>query len=194
MQYSNEESIPINLIRQYLFCPRIPWFKYNLSIQPPEQSWMKAGEKYHNSQKTEYKRRFLNLIVEPYEKILNFQVESSILGIHGIVDEIIKNEIEFLVVEYKLDSRKPFKGQIFQALGYLYAAEETLKLKGKGAILIKGSAHKPYVINNTDILKVEFIKVLNNLKASLKRDSIPFSSADSNKCGQCEYLRHCNDR
>jgi CRISPR-associated exonuclease Cas4 len=50
-------SLPISLIRQYCFCPRIPYFQELLKLNPKRPQWVKQGEKLHQQQQKVFKHR-----------------------------------------------------------------------------------------------------------------------------------------
>ena len=43
-------------------------------------------------------------------------------------------------------------------------------------------------------IKKDFFDTLKNIEQIVKKDTLPNSSADENRCGQCEYLNFCDDR
>ncbi|MGR5302214.1 CRISPR-associated protein Cas4 [Vibrio alfacsensis] len=189
-----DESIPISHIRQYLFCPRIPWFKHVMSFEPPEQGWVTQGKRWHQSQNPRHKRRLHHDIESPRECIIDAYVKSSTLGIHGLVDEIVMNAEKCVVIEYKVDKGKPTLAQKYQLIAYSLAAEETYQRDVVAAILLKGSANKQYRISVSNTEKINLINVLASMRKVLSCQRVPFSSASEAKCAQCEYLRYCNDR
>lgn len=194
MAFSEFDILPISYLRQHLFCSRIPWFKHVMNFEPPEQQWVLHGRKWHESQNPRNKRRVCRLIDEPLTKKTEVYVKSMVLGIHGYIDELILNNHECIVIEYKVDTAKPNLAQQVQLLGYAIAAEEFLGLKVKGGILLKGSAIKQYSINLNRQLKQQLLLTLGAMRENISSHRIPKTSAQSAKCDQCEYLRYCNDR
>ncbi len=97
-----EDLIAISDIRQYVFCPRIPWYKYVMNFTPPEQAWVTQGKRWHKEQETQYKRRVSRYIKYPVQYKANVYVQSISLNIHGYIDELITNDEQCVVVEYKI--------------------------------------------------------------------------------------------
>lgn len=188
------EYIPINYLRQFVFCPRIPWFKYVMAFEPPEQQWVIQGKEWHDAQRTLFKRRVAYDLSPPIEHKQDVYVKSDKLKLHGYVDEVIFSPTGCAVVEYKIDQGKPNLGQRLQLLAYVEAIEETYMLPVVNAILLKGSARKQYKIAIDQSARDLLLKKLSALRGILNSHRMPFSSASENKCDQCEYLRYCNDR
>lgn len=189
-----EESIPISHIRQYIFCPRIPWYKHVMSFEPPEQGWVTQGKRWHEAQNPRHRRRVNHDIPSPREHMIDAHVRSQTLGVHGLADEIVMNESKCVVIEYKVDKKKPTLAQKLQLLAYAISAEETYHREVVAAILLKGSANKQYRISLDHKLRLELSQTLHALRQTLSSYRLPFSSAEEAKCAQCEYLRYCNDR
>ena len=47
MDSSNRESLPVSYIRQFCFCPRIPFLSVFLEIKPPSPLWVQDGVDFH---------------------------------------------------------------------------------------------------------------------------------------------------
>jgi len=56
----NTYKIPVYLIRQYLFCPRVVYFLELLNIPKQTPIWVKEGEEFHKSISKLLKRRTLS--------------------------------------------------------------------------------------------------------------------------------------
>lgn len=189
-----EDSIPISYVRQYLFCPRIPWYKHVMSFEPPEQGWVTQGKRWHEGQISKYKRRIHHDIEQPREHIIEAYVKSVKLGVHGFIDELIIGNDKCIVIEYKVDKGKPTLSQKLQLIAYAIAAEETYKIEVIRCVLLKGDAKKQYPIILTNALKLQLLNTLSQLRKVLGNHRLPYSSASYAKCDQCEYQRYCNDR
>jgi len=193
MEYFNS-FVPISHIRQFLFCPRIPWFKEVMMFEPPEQGWVSQGKRWHEAQSPNNKRRLNRYLKGQQEHLTDAYVRSESLGVHGYIDELISNTTECVVVEYKVDTKKPTLAQKLQLMAYSIAAQETLSLEVVAGILLKGTARKQYKIDLNQSLKSDLLHTLVELRAVTGSHRMPKSSATESKCAQCEYLRYCNDR
>lgn len=56
---TESSSIPASLLRQYCFCPRIPFFTYVRQLHPPRAPWVEAGVAMHQRIEQLLKRRDL---------------------------------------------------------------------------------------------------------------------------------------
>ena len=85
--------IPINLIRQYHFCPRIVYFALLTNIKPIYPRHVDLGIRYHNIQdKLSKYRKFKKLNINYKEILLNKYFEDIDL-------ELIFNFLNFLYLD-----------------------------------------------------------------------------------------------
>lgn len=186
--------IPISYLRQFSFCPRIPWFKTIMQFEPPEQAWVKQGKQWHSSQQQLHKKRIVPSLTAPFERKTDCYVRDRNLGVHGYIDEISFNQEQGIVVEYKSDTNAPNKGQKLQLAAYAIAASSYFNIRVEQGFLLKGSGYKQFKIEIGNDLKLEVIKTTEKVRACMSKASLPMSSAQAAQCSQCEYLRYCNDR
>jgi CRISPR-associated exonuclease Cas4 len=165
-----------------------------MGFEPPEQAWVKEGKRWHTAQEQLYKQRLAQSLSHEVKRKTNCYVQDLSLGLHGYIDEFQYNQTDGVVVEYKSDNLKPNRAQILQLVAYAMAATNHLNVQVYYGILLKGNGFKQHKVNIESNLKLEVIKTVDTLRKNLKKTSLPNSSAQENKCIQCEYLRYCNDR
>ena len=191
-------SVPVSLLRQYCFCPRIPYFVLVKGIQPVETPWMKQGESYHEKQTLLNKRRSL----ERYDLEGNIRIEhrvslrSELLRLHGICDAILlKNDQPMAIVEFK--SRRKAKlnmGEVIQMVAYSMICEVEFGQKFPFGYILSGDKGNVKQVFIRPESKHKVFKIRDALIAQCEDCLLPSSSASSLQCGQCEYLNFCADR
>ena len=187
--------IPINLIRQYYFCPRIVYFNLLTDIKPIFPKHIELGNDYHLLQYQLTKNRKFKKLKIDYEKILTeFYLENKELNINGIVDLAFICKDEIIPVEYKFIENKPSFAYILQTVGYGILLEKEFKKPFKRGFIIYSNNIKFYQIILDEKLKNNFSKTLKNIEKILENGILPNSSASEAKCSQCEYLNYCDDR
>lgn len=195
-------SIPISLLRQYAFCPRIIYFSLLRGIDPASPLWVRQGVDEHDRQAQLNKRRsfarYLSLLQNEteYRVLTNVHVRSERLGIHGICDAVIVfDDGSRYVVEFK--KKLPNKGNIgalLQLTAYCMALEDEKNCLQKYAFIMYGERGK---LHRHEIT-LEWRQKVENVKRSvdliLEEGLMPDSSATEIQCCQCEYLNFCADR
>ena len=191
-----EDSLPASLLRQYLFCPRIPFYHEVLNIYPATRLWQSQGVDYHQREAMLLKRRNLAQFgIEDAKLEHNVSLKSSKLSIHGICDAVLISEREIAVLEFKLRSSvKVQKGHIYQLAAYALMAEEAYNKPCNNLFVLYGDKGKTHQVKCDSVLKQDLIKKIAEIKASFKKPVLPASPATEKQCGQCEYLNFCADR
>ena len=114
--------IPVNLIRQFHFCPRIVYYSLLTNIKPVYPKHVELGLKYHEVQeKLSKNRKFKKLKIDYQKIVLNKFLEDTELGIYGKVDLVLIAKEEVVPIEFKfIKPKKPSYSHILQLFGYGY--------------------------------------------------------------------------
>ncbi len=189
------ETIPVNLIRQWYFCNRIPFYQEMLGSNVTRPIWVDQGNSYELLQRKLFKRRNLSRF-HLSEGILlyNYNLVSEKLPFHGIADIIIQTKSEVHVVEVKLQLHEYHLGIQGQLAALSLLASEVFNKPATHAFLIYGKAAKIKHLTIDSRLKEKTINIASKILTSLKTGNKPKSSAQVNQCTLCEYINYCNDR
>ena len=188
-------SIPVNLIRQFCFCPRVPYFQEFLGFVPYRTQWVDQGERFHVEQEKVFKHRTLKRFgLEEACQKFNIDVSSESLSMHGVLDSLLLNKKNVFPIEFKLSEGKPNRGQILQVVAYGMVLEENLGLPCNVAFIVSGRKGKTHYIDVKTLYREQVIDIRNKIVAYMEKSYMPGSSATHNQCTQCEYLNYCNDR
>ena len=192
----SESTIPISLLRQYCFCPRIPYFQEVMQLQLTEKPWMKQGVAHHQRQAMLSRRRNLSRfgILGDARVLSDVYVRSQKLGCHGIADMMLETETSLYLVEFKISELKPVKGHILQVAAYAMAAEEQFEKPVAGVYILYGDRGKTFEVKLSAALRRQVENMVIRVSLLLNGASMPDSPASAEQCGQCEYLNFCADR
>jgi len=187
--------IPINLIRQYHFCPRIVYFALLTNIKPVYPRHVSLGVDYHKLQeKLSKHRRFKKLHISYNEILQEKYIENEKLDICGKVDLAFISDDEIIPCEFKNISSKPSYSYILQLYGYgVLLKNKYDKNLSQGFIFHSNNLKLDHIQFNSKIEK-DFLQTIKNIKQIVSNNILPNSSANELKCSQCEYLNFCDDR
>jgi len=187
-------SVPVNLIRQWCYCPRIVYYIELTDFPVVYPRWVKQGERFHERETALWRRRNLSRFDLERGKIhLDFDATSSRHQIHGIADMVIETEDAVYPVEFKLANSFQKKGGILQLVSYGLIMEEAFQKKSPAGFLAEGEKNI-LKIDFDDTLKAEVLSKVKQIKQMLSLGVKPDSSATIHQCVRCEYRNHCNDR
>ena len=188
-------SLPCSLLRQFHFCPRIPYFCEVLGVRPPQPLWVKQGVDWHRRQeRLSHNRTLSRYGLLSAQRHFQCQLESQTLGIHGVADLVLFTDSETIPVEFKQGSAPLNHGGQIQLTAYGVLAEERFQLPFKRGFVLVGDSPKAISFPDTTGRRADLLNTISRLRQTLDSPLLPDSSASLPQCGQCEYLARCNDR
>lgn len=139
-------KLPVNMIRQYCFCPRIVYYHMVVGLKVAYPGWVQYGEEYQHKQQVLDKRRTLSKFKPISEQAVlrqNTMLEHPSYPFYGICDGIIEDELEIIPIELKSFASKISLGQKMQLTAYGMLSELILKNHVPEAILLLVKRPKP---------------------------------------------------
>jgi CRISPR-associated exonuclease Cas4 len=167
-------SLPVSLIRQFVFCPRIPYFHELLGLRPNKPLWVKQGEAYHKRQDMLSKRRNLSRFgLDKGIQHHNLSLRDEALGIHGICDLLIETDEAVYPLEFKLYGEKPRRGQIYQLAAYGMLAEKEMSKPCHQGFILYGQKGNTQSIILDDKIREDVSAVIRNMQRILECQTMP---------------------
>ena len=187
-------SVPVNLLRQWCYCPRVVYYMELTETPVHRPLWVKQGEDFHLLEEKLWQRRNLSRFKLASGKTYhNLAMRNDELGLHGIVDMAIETDDAVYAVEFKLSPNNKKRGDILQLTAYAMLLEKHFSkpspvgfLAGKGKVL--------HIIGMDRARYQEVMTTIDEIRQMLQRGLKPESSATVVQCCACEYVNFCNDR
>ena len=187
-------SIPVNLIRQWCFCPRVVYYQELLGSTVSRPRWVEQGKSFHDLETVLWKRRNLSRFnLDTGKTHHNLLLESKPLGMHGIADMAIETESEVFGVEFKAKANPKRRGNMLQLCAYSMLLEEHFGKRAMAGFLVGGDNSVITVEINEDC-RSQVLRLVSAINEMLSQGRKPSSSASYAQCCNCEYINHCNDR
>ena len=192
-------SLPVSMLRQYCFCPRICYFYLIRQLKPQSPIWTQQGLDEHQRQEMLLSRRNLTKYgIRSEGKIsiqYNLELQSEELFMHGICDAVLKADDTVSILEFK-NTNSVINNIAFhiQLAAYAMLYEEMYSLKIKKGYILYGIKAKTLELNIDEAIKNKVIKIRDSIFALLEQGAMPSTSATANKCCQCEFFNFCSDR
>ncbi len=187
-------SIPVNLIRQWCYCPRKVYYFELTDFKIEYPTWIKQGEDFHQREEKLWRRRNLSRFnLKNGETHHNLVIKDDELELHGIVDMAIETDEAVHAIEFKLSANNQRRGDQLQLVAYAMLLEKYFSkpspvgfLVGKGKVL-----HTIYIDSEK---RASVMDVANQIRKILQSGLKPETSATVAQCCACEYVNLCNDR
>ncbi len=177
-------------IRQFVYCPRILFFRYIIRGPMQKTYKMELGEEKHEKlQKLKNETDDTSI-----QKYYNLYLTDAKLGLVGLIDYFEFDGQEAFPVEIK-SGNPPSEGLVtphkYQIIAQAILIEKNFKfLVKKGRIYyVKHQKVIDYPLEIEDKLKV--IKIIRKIQKLLTTESIPEPTEDIGKCKDCEYRKYC---
>lgn len=169
-------------VKQYVYCPLIPWIKEWVGVTEPPDINMELGKPKGPREEV------LEELKVPKPWRYEVRLRNACLGISGVVD-VVGGDRKFEVVEFKLFSRRRYDHFTSQLLFYAYLVSRTLGPVRRAHILIGGKT-LTYFISEEVLASVK--RLVERVRKVKTCEEPPFSTrVDPRKCSLCWYRRYC---
>jgi len=191
---SEKEYLNVTDLKQYAFCPRIPYFQHILGYEERvTESMLEGRVSEEEFEKREKRRKKFAKKLEAEEKVFNIPLCSPKLELMGVVDCILIRGSEIIPVEFKA-SKKPKKlkeNHLIQLAAYSILAEEFYGKIVRKAMIYYEKTDEFMEIRITKEAKQRVLKLLEKLKEMLKEENLPEVNQPKSKCANCGYRKIC---
>ena len=187
-------SIPVNLIRQWCYCPRVVYYQEMLNIAIERPRWVEQGEHFHQREQKLWQRR--NLIrfgLDKGKRYYQLHLQDKNMNIHGIVDMAIETDRYLYPVEFKMSDQCKSRGAILQLVAYGMLLEKHFAKPVTHGFLV-GNGKVLYTIEITDEKREAVSQTVKSIAHMIELGMKPDSTASTAQCCNCEYVNYCNDR
>ena len=190
--------ITVTDVKQYLYCPKIIYFDHVQHIPKPPDQKLQTGKEEHDSITAKEKRRKGAVFYDPEldcaEKMFRVEMESTTLGLRGILDYLVRTDREFIPVDYKFGHSH--KGSIhlnhkYQLAAYALLVEESFKTVVRRGFIHYSRDRVNVQIDFSDEIRRRTLKMIKEVAQIIEEEIEPAGTRNSARCIDCEYRRYC---
>ncbi|HON36463.1 MAG: CRISPR-associated protein Cas4 [Methanothrix sp.] len=190
--------ITVSDVKQYLYCPKIIYFDHVLHIPKPPDEKLKTGKDKHDSITAREKRRKGAIFYDPEldgaEKMFRVELESSTLGLRGVLDYLVRTDREFIPVDYKFGHSHKGSVQLnhkYQLAAYALLVEESFKTVVRRGFIHYSRDPINVRIDLDDEIRRRTLKVIREIAQIIEDEIEPAGTRNSSRCIDCEYRKYC---
>ena len=169
-------------VKQYVYCPMIPWIIHHLGVSEPATESMEEG-----SVGVEYKEEIAKKLGLPRPWRFEVELIDDELGVRGKID-IIAGSRSLVIVEVKRYYRRRVEHFQAQLLVYALLANRLIGPVRK-ALLVVGDKVRELIVDK-DLLAYAY-KLVEKTWNSILDEKPPIVNQVSGKCATCWYRRYC---
>ena len=173
-------------VKEYTYCPMIPWLHHYTGLRTEPTPSMEAGKERADA---EYKARIAEQLGLPQPHRIEVQLEDPQLRLRGTID-ILAGTKTHTVVEVKAYKRPRHKARHYRAqlLTYALLAHRTIG-PVRRAILVLGNETITYTITTHELNEAKTL--IQKLRETLASEEPPRVRQPKPKCQYCWYRRIC---
>ncbi|AIG97423.1 CRISPR-associated protein Cas4 [Archaeoglobus fulgidus DSM 8774] len=182
MKKSSSFEFPVSLVKQYLYCPRIPYFTLIVGAKERITELMKYGREEH-------KKRLRKMEKKGWKT--NVLLKSEKYGIYGYVDAFRKEGNGYVVYEFKNTEYKKnvFKMHLYQTAAYALLVEENF---GRVIKLVVEYGDKKVEAPFTRGIKNYAVSIINKIHR-IGETGLVSVKIDRRKCYNCGFRYICRE-
>lgn len=187
--------LPVSLIRQYLYCPRVPYWSYCVPLRRPTTYKMQEGALQHEHTAELEERRSLRAYgLADGVRHFGVSLVSAELGMRGKMDMIIELSDEVIPVEWKHSEREELMvSHRYQLAMYALLAEAKFGKPVRRCFVyfipLKHALEAPIL----DGMRRYAHRIVGELRVMLLLEQMPPPTPRRGRCRDCEFRRFCND-
>ena len=195
----NDWMVSAEELRQYFYCPRIPFFRHVRQIRPAQTYLMKRGSDFHENiiKSSPNKEKTLIKLTSSGEKIsffYDYYLESRKLHLLALLDLFGKIEEKIFPIEIKTGPKPPEGHNLHH---YIQLTAQTLLLEehfntfiNLARIIYLESGEKLWIPISID-MKTKVLSAISSIHKGIKTEILPSPTVNHEKCVGFEFWPFC---
>lgn len=181
-------------LKQYLYCPRIVYYRWVMPVVPPATHLMNRGKDLEEEfERLEPRRTLSKYGLEEAKKHFQVQMTDPELGLTGKVDLLLESKDQVAVVEVKATEQGIFPNQEIQIGAYALLAEAAFKRPCPVAFCVLLDTNSIRTIEVNDQVRGQSKEILRDVKKLILEPALPEPTSVRKRCENCEYRNFCSD-
>jgi len=182
-------------LKQFAYCPRIPYFIRFLGLRTSPTFLMEQGvvreREFDRKQKRHETSRFG---LEQGRRHLHVHIASERYKLTGIIDLVVEGNDEIVVVDCKGAKKFPGENHYAQIGAYGLLAEERFNKPCRKGFLYYSEGRQWVEIKIDDVLRRRVLELIEQAGRVVNTGMFPEATAQIAKCRSCEFINFCGDR
>ncbi len=181
-------------LKQWLYCPRVVYYRFCLPKIRPVTYSMEAGDRSHEAVSEQEEHRSLRTYgLDEGEREFHVAVSSAKLRLSGRIDMVIRQPIEAYIVDFKLSEHEAKSNLKIQLCAYAMLLEESWQIPVRKGFIYHIEQRKAEAILITPQIRKTTEDTIATIFQFLLGERMPNPPTNLGKCVACEFRRFCND-
>lgn len=181
-------------LKQWSYCPRIPFYRHVLPVRPAPTYKMKRGKEIQLTvEALERRRGFRAYGMRDGERRFGVWLHSERLGLSGKLDLLVLTADACYPVDFKDTEGGPRRNHRLQLAAYALLAEEAFARPAPDGFVYLVPEKRVVALGLTESDRDEVRHALAALGRMIEREELPPATAVRARCQACEFRNYCGD-
>jgi CRISPR-associated exonuclease Cas4 len=181
-------------LKQWAYCPRIPFYRYVLPVRPAPTYKMQRGKDIQAAvEALERRRGFRAYGMRDGERRFGLWLHSDRLGLSGKLDLLILTPDACYPVDFKDTEGGPRRNHRIQLAAYALLAEEAFERPAPDGFIYLVPEKRVVALALTEADRDEVRQALGDMRRMIAREELPPPTPVRARCEVCEFRNYCGD-
>ena len=181
-------------LKQFSYCPRIPFYKHVMSFHGKPTYKMNQGKTAQGAiEALEKRRRFGEYGLAEGKRHFGVWLHSRSLNLAGKLDLLIETADACYPVDFKYTTGRPHRNHLFQLAGYALLVSEHFKKPVPAGFIFIITDDLAFRFPVTEPLLSESRSALAAMQNTIQHEIFPEPTPVRARCTDCEYRNFCAD-
>lgn len=186
--------LTVSDVKQYVYCPRVVYYTYHLSIRRPVTFKMEEGKREHeHAEELEQRRSLQAYGLKEGTRHFNVFLRSDRLGLSGRLDLVIERPHEAIPVDFKNTSGPAPLNHKYQLAAYALLIEERWRKPVRRGFIYFVPDKRAQELLLTATIRRFSLLLLDRARRTVLADGLPSPTRHRGRCYECEFRLFCND-
>jgi len=181
-------------LKQWAYCPRIPFYRHVLPVRPAPTYKMQRGKDIQAAvEALERRRGFRAYGMRDGERHFGVWLHSEGLGLSGKLDLLVLTPDACYPVDFKDTEGGPRRNHRLQLAAYALLAEETFARPAPDGFVYLVPEKRVVALSLAEADRDEVRHALAAMRCMIEREELPPATAVRARCQACEFRNYCGD-
>ncbi len=181
-------------LKQFVWCPRIPYYHYVLPVERATTYKMQAGREHHDHlEDLENRRSLRRYRLDDGTRQFRVSLHSERLNLRGVLDLLITTEDALYPVEFKDAPGGAALHHRYQLAAYCLLTEDTYHRPVRTAFVYVIPQKRIVPMALTDGIRRRTNDLMREIRAMIAAERMPPATRRPARCRDCEYRNYCAD-
>lgn len=181
-------------LKQWAYCPRIPFYRYVLPVRPRPTYKMQRGKDIQAAvEALERRRGFRAYGMGEGERRFGLWLHSELLGLSGKLDLLILTSEACYPVDFKDTEGGPRRNHRLQLASYALLAEEAFARPAPDGFIYLVPEKRIVSLELSEADREEVRVAIREMRAMIASEQLPPATTVLARCTACEFRNYCGD-